>query len=239
MRRWDFRCVTRMSALWQVFAGLSAAAWFTPRECAAAETRADEAAADPTLRPVRPERRNGIVLGMSTGVALAQASGYPNNLSLIGNPNFYSSTPWLIGQSTSVFFMDALADTVSFGPMVNIADFESSGWKSTGFGVGFRLEVFPLAHWVPRLADSSVYGQFGIGSTEARTEGRPSADGAQAFVGVGVHHEFRLFQFLGGHTALGPHLEYDIINSDSAERHWVTLGLRLAWYGGTVAADTF
>ena len=42
----------------------------------------------PLYRPVVPERRNGVVLGMSAGVGFAGASGYPNNAKYLGDPAF-------------------------------------------------------------------------------------------------------------------------------------------------------
>ncbi len=193
---------------------------------------------DPTLRAVVAERRAGLVLGVAPGIAFAGASGYPNNARLIGNPDFYSQSPLLVGTSTTVFLIGALTDFFSFGPMVNVAKFESSSWKSTGFAVGFRAEVFPLVRLFPRLADISVYGQAGIGGTELQAKGPfPSADGSQSFAGLGVHHEFRLFRMLGGHLAGGPYAEYDAIFTTSAERHWGAVGFRCAWYGGGVARD--
>jgi hypothetical protein len=105
-------------------------------------------------------------------------------------------------------------------------------------GVGFRAEVFPLVSLFPTLADTAIYGQAGVGATELQAKGNyPSADGTQSFAGIGIHHEFRLFRFLGGHLAGGPYAEYDAIFATSAERHWASVGFRLAWYGGTVAAD--
>jgi hypothetical protein len=194
---------------------------------------------DPTFRRVEPERRNGVVLGFQTGVGFGGARGYPNSPRLIGDPAYYSSTPLMVGSSSSIFLMGALADWVSFGPMVSWATFENDKWRSTGFGVGFRLETFPLVSLAPALADTSLYTQLGIGSTELRTKapGYPDADGTQSFLGVGVHHEFRLVKLLGGHLAMGPHVEYDVIRSESITRNWLTVGLRFAWYGGTVKAD--
>ncbi len=193
---------------------------------------------DPTLRKSVPERRAGVVIGVSPGVAFAGASGYPNQASLVGNPEFYSESPLLVGTSTTYFLMGALTDYVSFGPMVNIATFESDKWRSTGFGIGFRGEVFPLLRVFPPLADTAIYGQAGIGTTELRAKGPyPSADGTQSFAGLGLHHELRVFRLLGGHVSGGPYLEYDAIFSTSAERHWASGGLRIAWYGGKVAAD--
>jgi hypothetical protein len=201
--------------------------------------RGADAPEDPTLRKVVAERRAGVVVGVAPGVAFAGASGYPNNLTLIGNPDFYSESPLLVGQSTTYFLMGAFTDYVSFGPMVNIAKFESASWKSTGLGIGFRAEVFPLVHLFPTLADTSIYGQAGVGSTELQAKKGvfPSADGTQSFAGIGLHHEFRLFRLLGGHFAGGPYVEYDAIFAPSAERHWASVGLRVAWYGGSVTAD--
>ena len=193
---------------------------------------------DPTLQKRVAERRAGIVIGVAPGVAFAGASGYPNNQRLIGNPEFYSESPLLVGHSTTYFLMGALTDYVSFGPMVNIATFESAKWKSTGLGIGFRAEVFPLLRLFRALADTAIYGQAGVGSTELQAKGPfPSADGTSSFVGIGVHHELRLFRMLGGHFSGGPYAEYDAIYATSAERHWASVGLRLAWYGGTVTAD--
>jgi hypothetical protein len=197
-----------------------------------------DAPVDPTLRRNVAERRAGIVIGVSPGIAFAGASGYPNNTRLIGNPDFYSESPVLFGNSTTYFLMGALTDYLSIGPMVNIASFQSEKWKSTGVGVGFRAEVFPLVSLFPTLADTAIYGQAGVGATELQAKGNyPSADGTQSFAGIGIHHEFRLFRFLGGHLAGGPYAEYDAIFATSAERHWASVGFRLAWYGGTVAAD--
>jgi len=201
-------------------------------------TPGPDVAKDPVLRKVVAERRAGIVIGVAPGIAFAGASGYPNNARLIGNPDFYSESPLLVGASTTYFLMGALTDYVSFGPMVNIATFESEKWTSTGVGIGFRAEAFPLVRLVPALGDLSIYGQGGVGSTELQAKGPfPSADGTSSFVGIGVHNEFRLFRFLGGHFSGGPYAEYDAIFSTAAERHWASIGFRVAWYGGTVAAD--
>ena len=206
---------------------------------AAAQQPAPETTVEPALRKVAAERRAGLVFGVAPGVAFAGASGYPNNTRLIGNPEFYSESPLLVGHSTTYFLMGAFTDYASFGPMVNIATFESERWKSTGLGIGFRAEVFPLLRLVPTLADTSIYGQAGVGSTELQAKGPfPSADGTQSFAGLGLHHEFRLFKLLGGHFAGGPYVEYDAIFAPGAERHWATIGLRVAWYGGTVGLDS-
>jgi hypothetical protein len=208
--------------------------------CFASPAWADGAASgadDPARAAVHPERRNGAVLGISGGGALAGSSGYPDEAK-IGHGEYYTSSPLLGGWSSSYFVMGAFTDYLSFGPSVTIATFESDKWKSTGFGVGFRGEVFPLVRLVPALADLAVYSQLGVGSTELRPKGPyPSSSGTQSFLGIGVHHEWRLGRWLGGHAAAGPYIEYDSIRATNVERHWASIGLRVVWYGGGVKLD--
>lgn len=194
---------------------------------------------DPAFRKIATERRHGIVIGLGTGVGFAGASGYPKPARLHDQPDFYSSSPLLVGHSTTGFVMGAITDWVSFGPMFNIANFESSEWRSLGYGIGFRGEVFPLLHLVPRLADLGLYVQIGFGSTELRAKGGayPSSEGSQSFFGAGIHHEWRLAKLLGGHAAIGPFVEFDTIRATATERHWLSVGVRIAWYGGRVALD--
>jgi hypothetical protein len=191
------------------------------------------------MRPVTHERRAGLVLGIAPGIGFAGASGYPNDVKFIGNRDYYSSSPVLVGISTSFFLMGALTDYFSFGPMVNVATFSNDTWKSTGFGVGFRAEVFPLLVLAPTFADTSVYSQLGFGSTTLHLKGTSTdTDGSRTFLGIGVHHEFRAFRkFLGGQATFGPFVEYNVISSQATERHWLSIGLRVAWYGGAVTND--
>ncbi|MFO0743007.1 MAG: hypothetical protein U0270_44440 [Labilithrix sp.] len=188
-------------------------------------------AGDPTAQPIVHERRGGLVIGAAGGIGFAGASGYPNNARFLNNPDYYSESPLLVGYHLSGFLMGALTDWLNIGPTLSVAEFSSDRWKSTGFGVGFRAEVFPLLRIVPSLADLSVYGQLGVGVTELRAKGPyPTADGSQSFFGAGLHYEKRFVDFLGAHASAGPFVEYDAISSQPAERHWLAMGLRVAFY---------
>jgi hypothetical protein len=193
---------------------------------------------DGANRPASHQRRNGAVLGAVGGLAFAGSSGYPNDVKLLDNPRFYSESPLLVGYSTSLFVLGALSDYVNFGPLFTTANFESAEWKSTGFGLGFRGELFPFVDLLPVLADTAVFAQIGFGKTELRAKGNyPTAEGAQSMLGLGVHHELRLGTLLGGHAAIGPELEWNLIDSQTASRQWLTAGLRVVWYGGKVGLD--
>lgn len=189
-------------------------------------------------RPAPHKYRNGAVLGAVGGFAVAGSSGYPNDVKLQGNPDFYSQSPLLAGYSTTLFLLGAFSDYVNFGPLFTTANFESADWKSTGFGLGFRGEVFPFVDLLPSLAHAAVFAEAGFGRTELRAKGNfPTAEGVQSLLGLGVHHEFRLARLLGGHAALGPELSWHLVDAQTASRNWVTAGIRLAWYGGKVELD--
>src|SRR5579863_363301 len=115
-----------------------------PGAARADQMTATAEAGDPVFRPLVHERRGGLVLGVAPGIGFAGSSGYPNDPSLIGRSDYYSSSPLLVGSTASYFLMGALTDYVSFGPMLNLAHFSDSKWTSDGFGIGFRLEFFPF-----------------------------------------------------------------------------------------------
>jgi hypothetical protein len=180
-------------------------------------------------------RRAGVVVGLNLGYGLAGSSGYPNSATKIDVPAFYSSSDLMSGGGGSLFVMGALADYVSFGLWFGSATYQSADWRSTGFGVGFRVEAFPLYVLVPSLADLGVYTQLGVGSTSLTTKvagNYPSADGAQSFLGAGMFYELLKPQLLGGHLAAGPSAEYDVITSRATERHGALAGVRVVFYGG-------
>lgn len=218
------------------FAGFALALVAGAPGSAFAQAAPEEAAG--VQRPASHERRAGAVVGTSLGFALGGGHGYPNDLEQKGDPAFYTSTPVLAGYSTTFFLQGAFSDYVSFGPMVNVATFDTASWKSTGLGVGFRGDLYPFVRIAPVLADLAIYGQVGFGKTELRYKGPyPVAEGAQSFYGLGVHHELLRMKALGGHFAAGPHLEWDLVDSQTATRTWATAGFRLAFFGGATKAD--
>ncbi len=198
--------------------------------------RVANAAEEPATSLDAPnDRRAGVVLGMSGGFGVAGSSGYPNGATKIGDPAFYSSSDLMTGSGGSFFVMGALTDYVNFGLWFGGGTYQSSTWRSSGGGGGFRVEAFPLLRLVPALADLGVFTQLGIGATTLHVKvpgNYPDADGAQSFIGAGVFYEWSLVKLLGGHLATGPALEYDVTTSRSIERHGALLGGRFVFYGG-------
>jgi hypothetical protein len=181
------------------------------------------------------ELRSGIVIGFDAGIGIAEASGYPNDINHIGDSSYYSATSAMLGGGGGMFVMGALADWVNFGFWFGIVRGGNGDFKTTGRGIGFRVETFPLYKLFPALSGLGVMGRFGIGSATIDTKlpgNYPQADGSQSYVGVGVFHEWKVLRMLGGHLSLGPTVDFDAIFSTSIEWHGTTVGGRIAFYGG-------
>ena len=157
------------------------------------------------------ERRAGVVLGVGAGHRVRGRERLPEQRPAHRQPGLL-----LVEPAARRRLDDVLPDGRAHRLRLVRADGErrevrERHWKSTGFGIGFRVEVFPLVRLFPR-SRTPVYGQAGVGSTELQAKGNfPSADGTQSFAGIGVHHEFRFFRMLGGHLSGGPYVEYDAI----------------------------
>jgi hypothetical protein len=182
-----------------------------------------------------PERRSGAVVGLSLGYGLYGASGYPNNASLFGNLAYYSASNLMTGTAISATLMDAVTDYLSFGVFLGGGTAKSQDWRSTSFGAGFRIELFPLYYWMPALKDLGVTAKLGLGRATVATRlpgNYPTSNGSQSFVGAGVFYEWKLTKLFGGHLAGGPSFDYDVITAPSIERHGASLSGRFVFYGG-------
>ncbi len=178
--------------------------------------------------------RSGLVMGLSVGGGVAGASGYPNDVTKIGDPADYSASGWMGGVHESIFVMGALTDYLSFGFFYAHGTDSNRDWKSTADGGGLRVEAFPLVGVFPRLSGLGIFGAFGIGSGHltSTTPGLPNASGTLSMIGTGVFEEWSFGHVLGGHLAAGPALEYDAMWSLPFEHHGLVASARLVFYGG-------
>jgi hypothetical protein len=178
--------------------------------------------------------RTGVAAGFTLGGGIAGASGYPNDVTKIGDPNHYSASGAMFGVSETILLMGAISDYLNFGFWYSHAPYQNGDWHSSGNAGGLRVEVFPLLRWYPRLAGLGVFGQFGVGGGNlvSKTPGRDEAQGTQSFLAAGAFYEWSFGRFLGGHFAAGPGAEYDAIWSLPFERHAAVATARLVFYGG-------
>jgi hypothetical protein len=207
----------------------------------AADTGLGSPLAAPTIAPgktdpdaPKPERRSGLVVGVTGVLASGTAAGYPNQASQIGDPTYYGAGGVMAGGGVNAFVMGSLADVFNFGLFFSYTLLANSDWNSTGLGGGFRIEAFPFFRLVPKLRDLGFMAQFGIGSGDLNAEhgAYPGASGVQSFISVGVFHEWTIAKPKHGRLTVAPSFEYDYIGARSIDRHAAGLGLRVAFYSG-------
>jgi hypothetical protein len=214
-------------------AGTNAGA--TPQGASAAATTGETV--DATTLPAPHRFRSGLVFGLSLGAGVGGASGYPNDITRINDPNYYSASGWMLGNSETLFVMGALTDYLNVGFFFTQMVLRNGDWTSGGTAGGLRLETFPLALVYPRLAGLGAFAQFGIGGahltpTAAGAAGAPTAEGTASFADFGFLYEWAFGHVLGGHFAAGPSLDYQSTWSQPFERHGLVASARVAFYGG-------
>ncbi len=190
---------------------------------------ADAGSNDPSL--VSPsERRGGLVVGLSAGLSLGTASGYPNDIQKVGVPAYYAAGGLMPGYSGSAFVMGALADVFNFGLFGGTSRLGTGDWSMTGYVGGFRLEAFPLYSVRPALRDLGFMAQFGVGAARLDpTRGSyQGAVGTQSVLGAGAFYELRPVR----HLTIAPTVEYNYITASSIDAYWLQLGVRVAFYSG-------
>jgi hypothetical protein len=69
----------------------------------------------------KAERRSDIVLGVSGGLLLGAANGYPNEIDKVDEPAFESKTGFAVGNGLSFWLGGALADWFTFGLGLTLA----------------------------------------------------------------------------------------------------------------------
>jgi hypothetical protein len=181
--------------------------------------------------------RSGVVVALLVGAGISGSSGYPNNSSQIGDPNYYSSSDVLAGGGGGLFVGGAFADWINFGFWFTDQRYKSHDWNAHSNGFGFRLELFPFISLPPALValkGLGAFAQFGIGQAwlDAAHGDYPQAHGAQSFLGIGAQYEFTLCRMLGGHLTAGPTVEYDNVYASAIQSGAGLVGGRLAFYGG-------
>jgi hypothetical protein len=177
------------------------------------------------------KRRSDVTLGLSTGLIVGSASGYPNEVEKIDNPAYESSTGLGFGGGAAIWLGGALRDWFNFSVGGAGGNLEGSGTKASIGAFIFRVEAFPFftSSQGNALQDFGVAGTFGLGVVTLEEGGEETAEGgAMALTSIGVFHESLRF----GHFTLGPTLEYSYFFSQTLDMHAGMLGARLAFYGG-------
>lgn len=178
---------------------------------------------------IKAERRSDFVLGFSTGLALGVASGYPNEIAKLDDPQYEAKTGFALGPGGTLWIGGALRDWFTVGVGGMYLGVNGSSGKGSGGAFILRVESFPLWPVGGSLRDLAVYATFGAGGYVVKGDGGKRGEGGFTSVaGLGTAYElFRL-----GPVALGPNAEYLLIRSQSATAHQGMVGFRAVLYAG-------
>jgi hypothetical protein len=190
--------------------------------------QADEGDSAPLPAPVSV-RRSGFTIGLTTGLQLSAAHGYPNDVNEIGVAEYKAGTGLGVSRGGALWLGGSIVDWLSLGIGIAATSNTASGTKSTGGAFQVRVETFPLFYQGGAWQDLGVLFCAGFGAYQIERGGEKVADGgATSALGFGAFYEpWRLWHF-----SFGPQLEYQHQFSHTISAQAVTLGLRGVFYGG-------
>jgi hypothetical protein len=174
-------------------------------------------------------RRSGFMIGITTGLALGNAYGYPNELAKLNDPNYERNTKFGIGAADRLWFGGALTDWFVFGIGLDSVRLKHANADATGSAFIFHVEGYPLFYQGGPFRDLSLFGDFGAGGMKITGGTRAEADGGlMSVVGFGVGYEpVRFWRF-----TFGPAVEYMHTWSQSMNSNTTMAEARLTFVGG-------
>lgn len=215
----------RRRALVPVFLAASAFAASRP---ALAEPKSDKPSPENALTK-KAERRSDVVIGFSPGLVLTSASGYPNEIEKLNQPEYKAQSGLTLGPGFEAWLGGALTDWFSFGLGGMYLKGSGSDSKTSAGAFLIRIETFPLYGLGGGLRDLALFANFGAGGLGlSGKDGKHASAGFASVGGVGAAYELgRLWHF-----AFAPSAEYMLIASQSLTAHQALIGARVVFYGG-------
>ena len=173
-------------------------------------------------------RRSDFTAGVTVGMLVGSAAGYPNKIGQLDNPDYRASTS-AIGAGTMIWVGGAMKDWLTLGVGADFSRMKGGDMLASGGGALFRVEAYPLFYRGGPWRDLGFVGNFGLGGmglaegTDTRANG-----GSMSLVGTGAFWE----GLRAGHFAFGPGLEYQRLFSQSMHVDSAFVAFRVAVYGG-------
>jgi hypothetical protein len=174
-------------------------------------------------------RRSGFMAGISLGLAVGNADGYPNELAKLNDVNYERNTKFALGSSSRLWIGGALTDWFVFGFGVTSVGLQHEHAKAAGSAFIFHVQGYPLFYQGGPFRDLSVFGDFGAGGMKISGGTREDASGGlMSTIGLGSAYEpVRFWRF-----TFGPAVEYLHMWSQSMSSHTVEFDARLTFVGG-------
>lgn len=216
--------VHRSSLACSLALALVSFALLSPRTAAAEE--------EPAWQSQPAEHRSGFTAGLALGLGVGSAAGYPNDVRKIGFESYYTETGLALGGGAHLWLGGALADWLNFGVGFAGGSLSTSDTATSGGGILFRVETFPLYAWNGFYRDLGVsieVGTGGFGTTPADDPDTTLIDSSSAsMLGIGAFYEgLRVWQL-----GMGPFASFDYAWSSTLRQPQLFLGWRTAVYSG-------
>jgi hypothetical protein len=193
---------------------------------AASEAWASE---DAPLPEPPATRRSGLAIGLASGLSIANASGYPNDVTKIDVAEFEASTGTGASLGTALWVGGALADWLTIALGYQGAGFNGNGLEARGGSIHVRIETFPLFFRGGAWENAGLSLFAGTGNYDVKRANTTVAEGeGTSLVGLGAF--FEPWQFW--QLSTGPELMYTHQFSRSLSAHSLVVGWRLAFYAG-------
>jgi hypothetical protein len=174
-------------------------------------------------------RRSGFMLGISTGLALGRAYGYPNEIAKLDVPRYKRNTAFALGGSKRLWLGGALTDWFVFGFGLEGISLKRDNITAAGSAYTFHVEGYPLFYRGGVFRDLSLFGDFGAGGMKISGNGREDANGGfMSVMGFGAGWDPVRFW----HFNFGPAVEYTHVWSQTLTADSFALEARLTFIGG-------
>jgi hypothetical protein len=173
--------------------------------------------------------RAGFLLGVSGGLALASARGYPNDVAKIDLPEFEAETGLGVSGGGTLWIGGSLANWMNIAVGFQSGSFSGNGLDASSGTIHMRVEAFPLFYRGGAWQDVGLSFAAGTGGLALERDDDSVAEGeGTSVVGIGAFFEpFRFWQL-----SSGPDISYTHQFSRSMTAHQLVVGWRLAYYGG-------
>ena len=174
-------------------------------------------------------RRSGFMAGLSLGLALGNADGYPNELAKLHDVNYERNTKFALGGTNRLWIGGALTDWFVFGLGLTAVSLQHEHAKATGSAFLFHVGGYPLFFRGGPFRDLSLFGDFGAGGMKISGGAREDASGGlMSVIGLGAGYEpVRFWRF-----TFGPSVEYLQLWSQTMSAHMVLVQASLTFVGG-------
>ncbi len=204
-----------------------------PADAKPADTKPADAPVDPKAEKAWEtdpyEHRGGFAVGLSLGLGVGAANGFPADARKIGREEFYTESGLGLSTLGSLWIGGALADWLTFGLGGGFALIRADGTESPAPFMFFHTDIYPLYGLEGAFRNLGMTTDFGLAF--AKTTDNETGDvlidaGGASHLFVGAFFEGIEFWKM----KMGPSLGLDYMFSQTLRRPSAIAGFRVSLY---------